>query len=63
MVKTLSREWNTARNEIIVVIALDHNYQHLFSLELLGSWFLAITWVIVLTKPRGTTGPPPWIEH
>lgn len=29
MLETLSREWNTARNEIIVIV-VDNNYQHIF---------------------------------
>lgn len=41
MVKTVGRDWSTARNEIVVVIAVDFNYQRLFRSEL-GSWFLGI---------------------
>lgn len=56
--ETLGLAWSSARNEIIVVIAVDHNYQHLFRIR--APWFLApchfLQWVIVPTKPCGAVG-------
>lgn len=58
--KHLSRDWNTARSEVIVAVAVNPNCQHIFSIG--APWFWVpshhLQWATVplqktvLTKPR-----------